>query len=271
MGRMPCVYNHETCEGRIIESAPRMSRPPGGVGSLWREWERVVKRNRQAEIMDQPGLDKDRHFQALRGLARINGWSGTARLLWLPIRDLLRELGRPLRLLDVASGAGDMPIRLWRYAKRAGLPLEIDGADLSSDAVEYARRQAAEQGADVRFFQCDALAGTFDGYDIVVCSLFLHHLTEEQVVDVLRRMRGETTRQVLVHDLERGRLAWLLTFGGTRLFTTSDVVHTDGPRSVAAAFSRGELRGLADRAGLTGAVIARRWPFRLLLQWRRSG
>ena len=66
-----------------------------------------------------------------------------------------------------------------------------------------------------------------------------------------------------------GIAGWLLAHVGTRLLSRSWVVHTDGPRSVAGAFTVAELRELAAEAGLVGAEVAWRWPFRMLLTWRR--
>src|SRR5437879_6346436 len=107
----------------------------------------VTQRRRRPEVMDQPGLDAGRHVQALRGLERINRWSGSARILWPPLRAAARATGRPLRVLDVATGAGDLPVRLWQRARRAGLALEIDGCDVSPRAVAYAAGRAGEAGA----------------------------------------------------------------------------------------------------------------------------
>ena len=69
-------------------------------------------RHRLPEIMDQPDLRPARHVGALNGLARFNWWSGSAGILWRPLRDLARRLGRPMRVLDAASGGGDVPLRL---------------------------------------------------------------------------------------------------------------------------------------------------------------
>jgi SAM-dependent methyltransferase len=221
--------------------------------------------------MDQPGLDRSRHIHALRGLERINRWSGSGRILWPPLRDLARQNGRaPLRVLDVASGGGDIPIGLWRKARRAGLPLLIDGGDLSPQAVEYARQRALADGADLRFFQLDALGGPLpDGYDVVICSLFLHHLDEEQAPGLLRHMARAAGRMVLVNDLRRTLIGFVLAYFGTRLLSTSEVVHTDGPRSVEGAFTLDEVRRMAWQAGLEGATVAKCWPCRFLLTWRR--
>ena len=229
------------------------------------------RRQRLPEIMDQPDLRPARHVGALRGLARVNFWSGSAGILWPPLAELARRLGRPIRVLDVGSGGGDVPLRLWRRARRAGLDLRIDGCDLSPVAVEHARARAAADGADVQFFLGDVLRGpALTGYDAVMCSLFLHHLGEEEAVGFLRWAAATAAHQVLVNDLERSGLGLALAHVAVRLLTTSDVVHVDGPRSVESAFTMDEARGLAERAGLRGAVVRWRWPFRYLLTWSRA-
>jgi SAM-dependent methyltransferase len=230
----------------------------------------ILSRHLQPEIMDQPDLDPDRHRQALRGLKRINFWSGSAGILWPPLAALTCASSRQVRVLDLATGGGDVPIRLSRRARRAGLPITIDGCDVSPVAVEYATRQAEGDRDGARFFVADALAGDLPpGYDAVVCSLFLHHLTEEQAVGLLRRMAAAARRLVLVNDLMRNRFGLLLARVATRLLSRSSVVHVDGPRSVEGAFTITEARDMAERAGLGGVTVVRRWPCRFLLSWVR--
>jgi 2-polyprenyl-3-methyl-5-hydroxy-6-metoxy-1,4-benzoquinol methylase len=220
--------------------------------------------------MDQPNLDQERHLQALRGLTRINAWSGSVRLLWPALRQLARASARPLRVLDLATGAGDVPLRLWCKAQRAKVPLEIAGCDISTTALDHARTRAEWAGADLSFFQADVLNPPLpEGYDVLTCSLFLHHLEEEQAVALLRRAAAAARKLVLINDLRRGRLAWLTAWVATRVLTTSPVVHTDGPLSVAAAFTIPEALELARRAGLAGTTAVPRWPFRFLLTWQR--
>src|SRR5262245_54938359 len=104
----------------------------------------LLQRDRQPELMDQPGLKSAEHVQALRGLGRINLLSRTSAILWRPIAGMACEMNRtqrPLRVLDLASGGGDTPIALARRAARTGLPLEIDGCDVSPQAVSFARQQ----------------------------------------------------------------------------------------------------------------------------------
>jgi hypothetical protein len=107
------------------------------------------------------------------------------------------------------------------------------------------------------------------GYDIITSSLFIHHLDEDQVASLLRRMAAAAQRLVLINDLRRSSLGLMLAYGATRLLTASPVVHTDGPLSVAAAFTLAEMRQLAKWAGLEDFTVARRWPFRFLLTYRK--
>jgi 2-polyprenyl-3-methyl-5-hydroxy-6-metoxy-1,4-benzoquinol methylase len=222
--------------------------------------------------MDQPGLDSGRHAQALRGLERVNFWSGSARTLWLPILSLARRTGEPsLAILDVATGAGDVPIALWQKAQAAGLRLQIDACDVNPCAVQYSQKEAAQEKAKVRFFELDALRDPLPrGYDVVVSSLFLHHLDETEAIELLRRMAAAARRMVLVNDLVRSSAGFFLAYVGIRLLTTSEVAHVDGPRSVEGAYTLEEVCGLSNRAGLWGATVKECWPCRLLLKWERS-
>lgn len=233
------------------------------------------QRRRRPEIMDQPDLCPRRHAHALAGLGRINALSRTETTYWGTLCKLQARLGLPrLRILDVACGGGDVARRLWHRADRAGLDWRIAGCDLSPVAVENARAAARKAGTDIHYFTHDILsdAPVSGAWDVVICSLFLHHLDEEQAVAMLSKMMriGESGPWlVLISDLERGLLAFLLTHVVCRLITTSDVVHTDGPRSVEAAFTPEEALALAGKAGMIGATVRRVWPFRWLLSWSR--
>jgi len=236
---------------------------------------RLRKRHRQPEIMDQPGLEVSLHRQALDSLARINWFSASSTMLWPSIRALCRERlragdSRPVRVLDVATGGGDVPVRIWQRARRHGLALEVAGCDFSAVAIEHARGRAATKLADVNFFTLDVLNDPLPtGYDFITCSLFLHHLDQDQALHLLRKMRDAAGQLALVNDLIRSPTGWWLAYFGTRLLSRSPVVQTDGPLSVEGAFTMSEAMELAQHAGWQGATIHWRWPFRYLLRWRR--
>ena len=150
----------------------------------------VAQRCRRLELMDQPGLALEEHARALRGLERINRVSRVAAVFWGEIRRLAEaHRGPALKVLDIASGGGDVPIALACRAMRSGLAVQVEGCDLSPQATRIAALQAAARGMNLRFFTLNALADEIpSGFDVVTSSLFLHHLAEDEVVGLLRRM-----------------------------------------------------------------------------------
>ena len=231
----------------------------------------LSRRCRQAELMDQPGLDAAVHAHALHGRARINRLSRSDAILWPAIERLARTMGgSPIRVLDVASGGGDVPIALANRARRKGLRVQVEGCDISREAVRYARQRAEQSGLSLRFFNLDVLNEPIPtGYDVVTCSLFLHHLAEADACSFLRKAADATSRLLLVNDLVRGPIGYLLAWSACRLLTRSPVVRYDGPVSVAGAYTLDEVRELAASAGLEGVSLTRRWPRRFLLSWSR--
>lgn len=214
--------------------------------------------------MDDPAVDPVEHKLALQGLRRLNRCSGSGGVLWPAIREVWRDLRRPVRVLDVATGSGDIPAALLARAKRKRIPLEVAGCDISATAIAAASRQCPEG----RFFVCDALRDPLPrGYDVVACSLFLHHLSIEDAVLLLQRMRETCDLCVLVNDLSRSRFNYLTVKLACHLLTRSRIVHFDGPASVRSAFTPGEALILAEKAGLHGATVRNRFPCRFLLSW----
>ena len=232
---------------------------------------RMAERDLQPELMDQPELAADEHHRALNGLARCNILSNSAGSMWPAIQSLARQQGkRPLRILDLATGGGDVILRLWRKAKRARLRLSIQGYDISPRAIEHAQHKSSEASGDLCFKQADVLRDKLpEGFDVVMSSLFLHHLTRVEAVQLLRKMAAASKTMVLINDLERCLSGYLLVRAATPLITRSTVVHSDGLRSVAGAFSLEESQQLAIDAGLATAQIRRCWPFRFVLTWKK--
>jgi 2-polyprenyl-3-methyl-5-hydroxy-6-metoxy-1,4-benzoquinol methylase len=232
----------------------------------------VAQRVLEPEVMDDPALDSRRHDHALRGLSRINRLSASSRIVYGPLAKLARSLGvRRLRVLDIATGSGDIPLALWRRGRRRGLKLEILGLDISPRAAAFGTRRAEAAGANVRFEMLDVFQSPLPGgYDVVMCSLFLHHQDRERAIELLRKMAHAAGTMVLVNDLERRPIGLMAAETVCRLATTSSVVRVDGPRSVRAAFTLEEAAELAEEAGLFGARLVRRWPFRYLLTWRKG-
>lgn len=211
--------------------------------------------------MDDPALDGRLHAEALAGLARLNLIGNAVGMLWPHVaRELARTPG-PLTVLDAACGSGDV---LRGLVRRGGGRVQGLGLDLSPRAVARARHGATR---GLRFQACDVLdaARPLPRADVVLCSLFLHHLETDVAVRLLERLGRAARRLVLVCDLERSRASWLLVWAGARIVTRSPVVHFDSARSVEAAWTAGELLAMARSAGLARPRVGRAHPARLVL------
>ncbi|AII43272.1 SAM (and some other nucleotide) binding motif protein [Synechococcus sp. KORDI-100] len=229
-----------------------------------------MQRDRQPEVMDQPGLDPVAHDQALQGLRRINAISRCVPGLFRHVETLTRETpSAQLSVLELACGGGDTAIELAELARRRHVGITIHACDLNPEAVRIARRNVARSQSDVDVFVADALdpPGS-EQFDVVYCTLFAHHLDPPEVVRLLTGMAARARRLVLVDDLIRSRLGYSLAWMGTRLLSRSWVVHHDGPLSVQAAFTPGEILQFASQAGLNAPVLEQTWPERYLLSWR---
>ena len=220
------------------------------------------------ELIDQPGQPAAEIEAALRDIQwvnrRLGGWSAIRR--YLPRLLGTVPPGRPLRILDLGTGSADLPRRIAAYCAEAGRPALVVGVDLSPEVLSFARRECAAERS-VRLVRADVLRLPFKpaSFDLVLCSLLLHHFAPDAAVRLLREMAAFSRGGVLVNDLERHRAAywgiWLLS----RLQQRGRLFRNDAPVSVLRAYRVPELRGLLRLAGLEHLQVERVAPFRLCI------
>ena len=240
----------------------------------------LTNRNRQDELMDQPGLDENDHRQALAGLQRVNWISFTASGLWKEIiRIVQRRKLEKVQLLDVACGGGDLATWIACQGERKGLKINVDGLDISPTAVVEAQRKAATTStSNVRFLIRDVLSEPLETetgapYDIVMSSLFFHHLEIHQTVNLLQKMVRSARHAVIIDDLRRTQFGYYLAYFGCRILSRSRIVHVDASLSAQAAYTSGEMRSLVKQAKIENfgsCRIVNHWPQRLRLIWQRT-
>jgi 2-polyprenyl-3-methyl-5-hydroxy-6-metoxy-1,4-benzoquinol methylase len=226
----------------------------------------LVQRDFRPELMDQIETPRGEHVRALQGLRRLNIASGVTGQLW---RQIATYRGVPpggrLRVLDVACGGGDVSFGLWKRAQRRSIEMEFVGLDCSSTACEQASQRCRIAGASMTFERTDAVRSPLPGgFDVVMSSLFLHHLSRRDAVTLLAKMSA-AGRLLVVSDLRRCGIGYAVAHVACRMVTRSPIVHYDGPQSVANAFSVSEAAALCDEAGLPDAIVRRAWPWRLMI------
>lgn len=224
--------------------------------------------------MDDPALDKKIHEQALAGLRRVNSLSRTAAVFENAIVNsgvLEGSRSEPIRILDIACGGGDLVIQLAKRLRKHSPQVEVEGCDISSTAIDFAKQQANDAGCrNARFFKHDVLKDELPphSYHITMCSLFMHHLDEPEALRLLTFMNGTASELAMVDDLKRTRFGYWLAWVGCRLLSRCHVVHVDGPRSVEGAFTVDEAMKLAAQADWNETTISSHWPERFLMTSR---
>lgn len=216
------------------------------------------------EILDDPRTPDSVVRRSLRDVATANALFGGTRAVLAELRPLFEERrGTALTLLDVGTGAADIPAAARTAAEGAGVRLTAFGAD----AVECLVRTA---GARLHGAVCaDALALPFAtrSIDVVVCSQLLHHFTEPRLGMLLRELDRVARRLVIVSDLRRSYLAaggiWLASFP----LRFHPVSRHDGVQSVLRGFTPDELRDHVRRATSRRPVVRRRAGWRVTASW----
>jgi ubiquinone/menaquinone biosynthesis C-methylase UbiE len=220
-----------------------------------------VRRTVARELMDEPVDDVGELEANLRDIAFANNFfGGTA-----PVVRALRGLD-VRRVLDVGSGAADIPLALVRDAARRGVALHVTCLDRSEQMLAIARR-STHGHPNLAFVCADGEALPFpDGdYDVVMCTLALHHFEPDAATALLRELRRVARVSPLVCDLRRSRLAFASTWLWTRVLRNRLTRH-DAPLSVRRAYTPDEAIALARDAGWRNPRV-RSEPFFRMTLW----
>jgi SAM-dependent methyltransferase len=226
----------------------------------------------RGELMDELAAPVTDLSRSLSDIARLNRIGGT-RTIQRHVAPFLARLrpGETLRILDIGTGAADIPVALAEWARRRGGHVRIIGLEMHPTIWRHAAR-AVEDIPEVRIVGADALQLPIrpGSVDVALCSLVLHHLPEEAVVALLRQLAALVRLGFVISDFRRGRLAWAAVWLVTRATACGRMARHDGPLSVRRAYTRAELTRLATRAGLPDLRWQRAPAFRQVGVWTRG-
>ena len=200
------------------------------------------------EMMDRPQPVSAELERDLERLRQLNRWFGSHRLVLNFMRRWIKPHTRT-RIVDLATGSGDIPRLIANYARGIRAQVEIDAFDRQSATLEIARKLSSGY-PEIYYREADILEwNAVETYDIALCTLALHHFSDEDAASVLRRCRQLSRRFVLVSDLRRGILLRTGVYLLTTMIFREPMTRHDARLSAARAFSFTEMRDLALRAG----------------------
>jgi len=198
--------------------------------------------------MDRPQPVSAELERDLENLRDLNRWFGSYALIAMFLSRWIKP-GAQLRIVDLATGSADIPRFVAEYGRKVGADLRIDALDQQSSTLEIAKKLSRNY-PEISLFEGNILEWNApEPYDLVLCTLALHHFSEDDAVRVLQRCRALSRKFVLVSDLRRGWSATLGVYLLTATIFSEPMTKYDGRLSAARAFSFAEMNLLAQRAG----------------------
>lgn len=225
-----------------------------------------LPRSSAHELLDQPELDPDELTANLRDIRRVNRFLGGTSTVLTHLPALIENVPRDqtVTVLDLATGSGDIPLALSGWARANGRSLAITASDYSPEILAVAARHIAGW-PEISLARHDAraVAEPDSSFDVVLCSLALHHFAPDDATLVLREMRRLARIGFIVNDLRRSRLGYVAAWIAAHATTRNRLTRHDAPLSVLRAYTTDELRDLLVQAGTTDATVQTHAWFRL--------
>ena len=216
------------------------------------------------EIIDGPPVPFKDMACCMMDIARVNALFGGRMVTMIHVKRLLGALptDRLITVLDVGTGAGDIPRELVRWARRQGRRIRIFALDRDAATLQIAATLVRDY-PEIIFVRGDALSLPIraGSVDLTISAMTLHHLEPDAGVRYLAEMDRAARVGFVVNDLVRSRVAHWVVWLITRFITRGAISRHDGPLSVRRSYTPVEVCGLCEQAGLKGVDVVHHWPY----------
>lgn len=222
-------------------------------------------RSYELENIDRGTYTAEEYEGCIVELQLVNRWLGDSRAIVATLKSETRESKLDqISVLDVGAGSGELLRVIDDWTQKTRRHLHGVGVELNARSVQAILE---ESNSRIDAVQADALKLPFDNatFDFVICSLFTHHFVDDQVVQILKEMARVAKRKIIVIDLHRHPVAYLLYTTVGKLFLHNRLLREDGALSILRSFKSDELLALAKNARLREISVSRHFPFRLVL------
>ena len=229
------------------------------------------RRSSATEMMDDFTLEGDMFRDTLDKLEAINRLLGGNSVTIKGLKKLLKTQSKSkvIKILDLGCGNGDILRDVAKFGRNNNYRFKLMGIDANYAAIEYAK-ELSKNYPELSFETIDIFSEGFkeQTYDIILCTLFLHHFKNEELISFLKPTVQKATIGVVVNDLHRHRLAYYL-FKFIGLFIKNKMVREDGLTSVLRAFKRKDLEAISRQVQVPFS-IKWKWAFRYLWIFKKK-
>lgn len=225
-------------------------------------------RTLETEIMDDFSLEGEELQEALDKIASINQLLGGNKLTLHGIKKLLNDsnTNQTVVIADIGCGNGDMLRMLAKFGQKNKLNFKLIGIDANEFTINYAKTLSSEY-SNIEYLCVDIFTEDFSNlkYDIVLCTLTLHHFTNEQILNIITTFNNNANVGIIINDLHRSKLAYRLFKIIGVIFNLNKMSREDGLVSILRGFKKKELVEFSQKTNLKNYTISWKWAFRY--QW----
>jgi 2-polyprenyl-3-methyl-5-hydroxy-6-metoxy-1,4-benzoquinol methylase len=223
-------------------------------------------RSNEKELLDETNIQKDLLFKNLRELDTLNRNTGGHAITLKGIKKLVTDHTRIYHIVDLGCGSGDSLRVIADWAVKYNFNVQLTGIDMNSDVIEYLGKHCSKY-PEITGITADyqEFLDRNTPFDIVHCSLFCHHLTDDELVRLFTYFSEKVTTGFVINDLQRNWMAYYSAWFFTRLLNGTILARNDGPVSVLRAFRLSELKQLLEKANIQNYIIQKKRLFRLLI------
>lgn len=220
----------------------------------------------EPEQLDDLSLQGEPLYKALQSLAWINRWFGNHRSVIKAIHAINKKQEKPLRIIDLGCGGGDLVLAVARSLQRHTIEFSITGIDGNANSLAYARNKCAAFD-EINFVQADILSDQFciQPCDILISSHFIYHFPEEKLARFLKTNISSVSTAIIFSELERNRLALRLFKFSSFLLPISKLAKKDGLLAIKRSFIKKEWVSIMQQAGISTYRLQTVPLFRILL------
>ncbi len=207
-------------------------------------------RVREPVWIDDPSIDAAEFQRVRMDELRLNQATRVAEMLYpLIIRYQSPQSRRPLTVLDVSSGNGDIAVRWAVKAAHDRRAIQITTADTNQHAIDEQQRLAERARVEVKSVRLECFQSPLPtGFDVVVSTMLMHRLDDSQAFRLLQSMQGSAQQAIIVCDFRRSRLNCALYNVASRLLARSAVCRHDAVARIHSSFSEREISRIARSA-----------------------
>ncbi len=220
-------------------------------------------RSEQEEIMDNLSDNSPSLHRALKELDIINKWlGGNSITLNEVFKTLLNDSQKTHKIADLGCGSGEILLRIAKWARKHDIKVELIGIDANPNVIQHAQKHCSGY-PEIQFFAENILEKEFQSrqFDLLLCTLFLHHFKENQLVLLLTQFHRQAGK-VVINDLHRHWFAYYSIKWLTAIFSRSTMVQNDACLSVWRSFKKADWQRILQKAQINNYSIKWRWAFR---------